>query len=69
MILLLQLLGIFVSGGLALMFVLLVIAPALGGVVHGRRFTINWWHALLAGVLVALAVWQAIVYGLIGAGV
>lgn len=66
MIALLQWLGVFVAALFGLMFLLLVIGPALGGIVHGRRFSIEWWHALIAGVALALAVWQAHTYGFFG---
>lgn len=60
-----QLLGVGISGAFALVFLLLVIGPALGGIIHGRRFTIEWWHALVAGVASAVTVWQLVAYGVI----
>lgn len=65
-LLLLQLLGVFISAALGLMYLLVLSAPALGAIVRGGSFTLKWPHAVLAGVLIALAIWQAVVYGFIG---
>lgn len=62
-LLLLQLLSVLVPGFLGLMFCLMVVAPAIGGAVHGRHFTIQYGHALGAGGCLSLAVWLAVTYG------
>lgn len=61
--LLLQILSVAVAGFVGLMFTLLIIAPALGGLIHGKRFTIQIWHALFAAVFAAVAIWLLAAYG------
>lgn len=63
MILLLQLLAVLVPAALAALFSLLVIGPAIGGIIHGRHFTLNPWHAVLAGLLSAVALALAVAFG------
>lgn len=63
MIELLQILGVIVTGMLTLMFSLLIVGPALGGIFHGKRFKIEIGHTLLAGVALSLCLFQLWAYG------
>lgn len=63
MITVLQILGISVAAVGALVYLLLVVVPPIGAMIHARRFNINPWHGLGAALFIAALVLQLGWYG------
>jgi hypothetical protein len=62
-VIVLQLLGVAIAAVAVVMYALLVIGPALGGVIHGSGFNISPWHALILALALAALVGQLLAYG------
>lgn len=67
MLLFLQALLVLVPAALGLLFLLLILGPAVGGMIHAHTFTLKPWHAVIVGVCAALALAFAVAFGWVSA--
>lgn len=67
MLFFLQVAAVIVPAVFAVFFLLLLVGPTLGGIVHGRRIILNPWHALFAALSLALTVTLAVTFGWVSA--
>lgn len=58
-----ELLGLSIAAVSTLFWSLLVVAPALGGAVHGRRFRIEGYHAIWLALSLFALLAQLVAYG------